>query len=141
MTARGWALFAAMSVIWRIGPRDIPAAPVSVDQSGRRRGVGAGPGVHPDGGRRGTAPHAYAAIAALAGICTALAFVVFFALIKEVGATSALLFAYVNPAVALIAGVLLPSEPLAWLRIAGLILILTGSVPASRTTSEHVADE
>lgn len=66
---------------------------------------------------------------------------VFFALIKEVGATSALLFAYVNPAVALIAGVLLPSEPLAWLRIAGLILILTGSVPASRTTSEHVADE
>ncbi|PND56654.1 EamA family transporter [Mycobacterium sp. ENV421] len=86
-------------------------------------------------------PHAYAAIAALAGICTALAFVVFFALIKEVGATRALLFTYVNPAVALIAGVLLLSEPLTWFHIAGLTLILTGSVLASRTTSENVADE
>jgi small basic protein len=66
-------------------------------------------------------PHAYAAIAALAGICTALAFVVFFALIKEVGATRALLFTYVNPAVALVAGVLL-----AWVRrravLAGVLL-------------------
>ncbi len=89
--------------------------------------------------------HAYAAIAALAGICTALAFVVFFALIREVGATRALLFTYVNPAVALIAGVALLSEPLTWFHIAGLVLILTGSVLASRVTpgvaSEDVADK
>ncbi len=91
-------------------------------------------------------PHAYAAIVTLAGICTALAFVVFFALIKEVGATRALLFTYVNPAVALIAGVLLLHEPLTWFHIAGLVLILTGSVLASRVSSggvasKHVTDE
>lgn len=96
--------------------------------------------------RQALTPHAYAAIAALAGICTALAFVVFFALIREVGATRALLFTYVNPAVALIAGVALLSEPLTWFHIAGLVLILTGSVLASRVgsggvESEHVADE
>lgn len=85
-------------------------------------------------------PQAYAAIAAMAGICTALAFVVFFALIREVGAPRALLFTYVNPAVALIAGVVLLREPLTWFHIAGLVLILTGSVLASRV-SELVADE
>lgn len=86
-------------------------------------------------------PHGYAAIATLAGICTALAFVVFFALIREVGATRALLFTYVNPAVALIAGVALLREPLSWFHIVGLVLILTGSVLASRTASEDVTDE
>ncbi|EHB50456.1 protein of unknown function DUF6 transmembrane [Mycolicibacterium rhodesiae JS60] len=85
--------------------------------------------------------HAYAAIATLAGICTALAFVVFFALIKEVGATRALLFTYVNPAVALIAGVALLHEPLTWFHIAGLVLILAGSVLASRMTLEDVTDQ
>ena len=86
-------------------------------------------------------PHAYAAIAALSAICTALAFVVFFALIREVGATRALLFTYVNPAVALIAGVVFLREPLTWFHVAGLALILTGSVLASRVTSKDVADE
>jgi drug/metabolite transporter (DMT)-like permease len=95
--------------------------------------------------RHALTPHAYAAIAALAGICTALAFVVFFALIREVGATRALLFTYVNPAVALVAGVVLLREPLTWFHIAGLVLILAGSVLASRMpsqpASEHVAHE
>lgn len=90
-------------------------------------------------------PHAYVAIAALASVCTALAFVLFFALIREVGATRALLFTYVNPAVALVAGVVLLHEPLTWFHIAGLLLILTGSVLASRVSrrvpSEDVADE
>ncbi|MGY4708573.1 DMT family transporter [Mycolicibacterium sp. CBM1] len=87
---------------------------------------------------------AYGAIAALAGICTALAFVVFFALIREVGATRALLFTYVNPAVALVAGVLVLHEPLGWFHIAGLVLILAGSVLATRVTrkpSEDVTHE
>ena len=46
------------------------------------------------------------AIAGLAVLCTALAFIVFFALIREVGAARALVFTYVNPAVALVAGVI-----------------------------------
>ncbi len=74
----------------------------------------------------------YWAIAGLAGICTALAFVVFFALIREVGAARSLIVTYVNPAVALLAGVMVLREPLTWWNIAGLALILAGSVLATR---------
>ena len=51
----------------------------------------------------------------LAVVCTALAFILFFALIREVGPSRAVVFTYVNPAVALAAGVIVLSEPLtAW---------------------------
>jgi drug/metabolite transporter (DMT)-like permease len=72
------------------------------------------------------------ALAGLALICTATAFIVFFALIREVGATRALVFTYVNPAVALAAGVIVLHEPLTPWNIAGLALILAGSVLATR---------
>ncbi len=72
------------------------------------------------------------ALAALAVVCTALAFLVFFALIREVGASRALVFTYVNPAVALFAGVLVLNEPVTHWHLAGLALILTGSVLATR---------
>lgn len=71
-------------------------------------------------------------MALLAVVCTALAFIVFFALIREVGAPRALVFTYVNPAVALAAGVIVLNEPLTPWRLAGLALILTGSVLATR---------
>jgi len=76
------------------------------------------------------------AIAALALICTALAFLVFFALIREVGPARALVFTYVNPAVALAAGVLILNEPITVWHLAGLALILTGSVLATRRGQE-----
>ncbi|MCV7134986.1 DMT family transporter [Mycobacterium hodleri] len=72
------------------------------------------------------------ALATLAVVCTAVAFIVFFALIREVGPTRALVFTYVNPAVALAAGVLVLAEPLTPWNIAGLALILGGSVLATR---------
>lgn len=72
------------------------------------------------------------ALAALAVVCTALAFIVFFALIREVGPTRALVFTYVNPAVALAAGVIVLDEPLTAWNLAGLALILGGSVLATR---------
>jgi drug/metabolite transporter (DMT)-like permease len=72
------------------------------------------------------------ALAALAVICTALAFVVFFALIREVGAARALMFTYVNPVVALAAGVLVLGEPLTVWNICGLVLILAGLLLATR---------
>jgi drug/metabolite transporter (DMT)-like permease len=72
------------------------------------------------------------AIGALALICTALAFLVFFALIREVGPARALVFTYVNPAVALAAGVLILNEPVTAWNLGGLALILTGSVLATR---------
>lgn len=79
------------------------------------------------------------AIAALALICTALAFLVFFVLIREVGPARALVFTYVNPAVALAAGVLILNEPITVWHLAGLALILTGSVLATRRSDAEPA--
>lgn len=75
---------------------------------------------------------ALGAILALSVICTALAFIVFFALIREVGPTKAPIITYVNPAVALIAGALVLHEPITWSHVVGLGLILFGSVAATR---------
>ena len=47
-----------------------------------------------------------AALAALAVVCTAVAFLVFFALIAEVGPARATVITYINPAVAVALGVL-----------------------------------
>jgi drug/metabolite transporter (DMT)-like permease len=62
----------------------------------------------------------------------ALALLVFFALIREVGPVRALVFTYVNPAVALAAGVLILNEPITAWNLGGLALIPTGSVLATR---------
>jgi drug/metabolite transporter (DMT)-like permease len=77
-----------------------------------------------------------AALAGLAVICTALAFIVFFALIREVGAARALVFTYVNPAVALLAGVIVLNEPLTAWNVAALVLILAGCVLATHRPDE-----
>jgi len=79
------------------------------------------------------------AVATLAVVCTALAFIVFFALIREVGPTRALVFTYVNPAVALAAGVVVLNEPLTPWNVGGLALILGGSVLATRRTGPALA--
>jgi drug/metabolite transporter (DMT)-like permease len=77
------------------------------------------------------------ALAGLAVICTALAFIVFFALIREVGAPRALVFTYVNPAVALLAGVIVLSEPLTPWNVAALVLILAGCILATQSHRPH----
>ncbi|MDT5013782.1 MAG: hypothetical protein QOH57_5399 [Mycobacterium sp.] len=79
------------------------------------------------------------ALAALALICTALAFIVFFALIREVGPARALVFTYVNPAVALVAGVIVLNEPVTWWNVGGLVLILGGCVLATRRSEQAAA--
>jgi drug/metabolite transporter (DMT)-like permease len=71
------------------------------------------------------------ALGGLAVLCTALAFVVFFALIREIGATRALVCTYVNPAVAVLAGVVLLGEPLTWAMVSAFALILVGSALAT----------
>ena len=80
------------------------------------------------------------ALGGLAVICTALAFIVFFALIREVGAARALVFTYVNPAVALLAGVIVLNEPLTAWNVAALALILVGCVLATHRPDEPVPD-
>ncbi len=68
-----------------------------------------------------------AAVVALGLVCTALAFVLFFQLIAEIGAVRATVITYVNPAVAVLAGVTLLGEPFTAGTAAGLVLILAGS--------------
>ena len=80
------------------------------------------------------------ALAGLAVICTALAFIVFFALIREVGAPRALVFTYINPAVALAAGVIVLNEPLTPANLGALGLIVAGCVLATRRRGEPKPD-
>lgn len=72
-----------------------------------------------------------ASLAGLGVICTALAFVVFLELIREAGPTRAVVFTYVNPAVAVAAGVACLSEPLTAGIAAAFTLILAGSFLAT----------
>ncbi|MFG6475139.1 DMT family transporter [Microbacterium sp. P06] len=65
-------------------------------------------------------------VAALTVLCTAVAFLAFFALIREVGPARAPLFTYVNPIVAVVLGVIVLSEPLAPALLAGVPLVLLG---------------
>jgi drug/metabolite transporter (DMT)-like permease len=74
---------------------------------------------------------AWLSVLGLALICTALAFMVFFALVTEVGPARATVITYLNPAVALALGVLVLDESLTVSIAAGFILILAGSVLAT----------
>jgi drug/metabolite transporter (DMT)-like permease len=67
-------------------------------------------------------------------ICTALGFLLFFALISEVGPVRATIITYVNPAVALALGVALLGEPLTIGAVVGFALILAGLFLATRST-------
>lgn len=73
-----------------------------------------------------------ASVAGLGLVCTALAFVLFFALIAEAGPVRATVITYVNPAVALALGVLLRGEPFTAGIAVGFTLILFGSVLSTR---------
>jgi drug/metabolite transporter (DMT)-like permease len=74
-------------------------------------------------------------IAVLTVVCTAVAFLVFFALIVEVGPARATVFTYINPAVAVLLGVTVLSEPFTTGKAVGLPLVLAGSYLATRRTA------
>jgi drug/metabolite transporter (DMT)-like permease len=73
------------------------------------------------------------ALAALAVVCTAVAFLGFFALIAEAGPARASVITYVNPAVAVALGVGILGERLTVPMVIAFVLILGGSVLATRT--------
>jgi drug/metabolite transporter (DMT)-like permease len=75
------------------------------------------------------------AVGILAVVCTALGFLLFFALIGEVGPVRATVITYFNPAVALLLGVALLDEPLTVGAVIGFGLILVGSLLATRRSS------
>jgi drug/metabolite transporter (DMT)-like permease len=60
-------------------------------------------------------------------VCTALAYLTFFALIAEVGAVRGTVITYVNPIVSVFLGVTLLGEPLNIAIIVGFLLIIAGS--------------
>ena len=69
-----------------------------------------------------------AAVVVLAVVCTAVAFLIFFALIREVGPTRATVITYVNPAVALLLGVVILGEPFTLGMALGFPLVIVGSI-------------
>lgn len=74
-----------------------------------------------------------AALAGLGVICTALAFLLFFKLIEEVGPARSTVITYLNPAVAVALGVTVLGEPLTPAMAVAFVLILAGSVLATRS--------
>ena len=62
----------------------------------------------------------------LAVLCTAVAFVVFFALIAHVGPVRAPLFTYVNPVVAILLGFIVLGEPITLGLVIGFPLVIAG---------------
>ncbi|MFC7536396.1 DMT family transporter [Sphingomonas sp. GCM10030256] len=73
-----------------------------------------------------TAFAAWGAVAVLAVVCSALAYVIFFRLIERAGATNSLLVTLLVPPVALVAGALAFGERFGASQIAGLFLIGAG---------------
>jgi drug/metabolite transporter (DMT)-like permease len=75
---------------------------------------------------------ATAALVVLGVLGTALAFVIYYKLINEVGAGRAALVSYLAPGVALFYGAVFRDEPITVAAIGGLVLILGGVYIASR---------
>ena len=71
---------------------------------------------------------AVASVVGLGVLCTAVAFVVFFALIAEVGPSRATVITYINTVVAIILGVVLLNEPLTLGMAVGFPLVIAGSI-------------
>ncbi len=68
-----------------------------------------------------------ASVAVLGVVCTSVAFLLFFRLIAEVGPVRATVITYVNPAIAMLAGVVVLGEPFTLGTALGFVLILAGS--------------
>ena len=70
---------------------------------------------------------AIVSVLVLGVVCSAIAFLAFFALIAETGPGKATIITYVNPVVAVTLGVILLDESVGPSAVAGLLLILAGS--------------
>ena len=77
-------------------------------------------------------------VAVLAVVCTALAFVLFFALIAAIGPVRATVITYINPAVAALLGVTILRESFTFGMGVGFVLVIAGSVLATRRPREAV---
>ena len=71
------------------------------------------------------------AVSVLGLICTATAFMFFFALIAEIGPARATVIAYINPVVAVILGVAFLDEPFTVAMAVGSVMVIAGSILAT----------
>jgi len=86
----------------------------------------------------GPTTNQWLSVMVLGAVCSALAFVVFFALIKEIGPARATLITYVNLLVAMILGVVFLQEPVTIGIAVGLPLVVLGSYLASQRRTAYV---
>jgi len=84
--------------------------------------------------------HVVESVVGLAVVCSAAAFLIFFALIREVGPLRATVITYVNPAVAAALGVTLLNERLTAGMVIGFVLVLAGCFLATGRAPEAVAE-
>jgi drug/metabolite transporter (DMT)-like permease len=86
-------------------------------------------------------PHAnvIAAVLTLALVCTASAFLLYFALIAEVGPVRSTIITFINPAVAVVLGMVVLSEPFTVGVAVGFPLVLVGSWLSTRKPVERTA--
>jgi drug/metabolite transporter (DMT)-like permease len=75
---------------------------------------------------------AWVAIGVLGLICSALAFIIFFSLVREIGSARATTITYVNMAVALVLGIAFLQEPITPGILIGLPMVVAGSFWASK---------
>lgn len=86
----------------------------------------------------GPTSNQWLAVLALGIVCSALAFVIFFALIKEIGPARATLITYMNLLVAMLLGVVFLQEPITTGIVVGLPLVVVGSYLASQKRVAYV---
>ena len=77
----------------------------------------------------------FLSVATLSVFCTATAFLVFFALIKDIGSSRSLVVVYANTGIAVALGIAFLREPLTLGIIMGFPLIVAGSYLATTTTA------
>jgi drug/metabolite transporter (DMT)-like permease len=84
---------------------------------------------------------AIVSVVVLGVVCTAIAFLVFFKLIDEIGPARATVITYLNPAVAVALGVVFLREPFTIGIVVGFVLVLLGSALATRRSRTRAAVE
>ena len=81
------------------------------------------------------APKTSGSLLVLGLLCTAVAFVLFFRLIAAAGPVRATIITFINPAVAILLGIVVLSEPLTTGMLVGFPLVIAGSFLATRPTA------
>ncbi|UOE27728.1 DMT family transporter [Agromyces soli] len=86
-------------------------------------------------------PQVIVAVLVLAVVCSALAFLLMVGLIAEIGPVKATTITYVNPAVAIVAGVLVLGERVTVWTVVGFVLVLLGSYLVTRHRRDDAIGE